>query len=128
MKINRRGFLASASAASVLANSDASVLAKGQLSLAASDPYAEPFSVAGKDVTVYTTAHQSDHRLSATDKFQFKHLGQPLESQICVFVDPSRTFQTILGIGGAITDASAETFAKLPAAKQLEILNAYFDA
>src|SRR5262249_45376431 len=34
----------------------------------------------------------------------------------------------ILGIGGALTDASAETFAKLPVAKQQEILNGYFNA
>ena len=57
----------------------------------------------------------------------FKPMGQPLETQICVFVDPAKTFQTILGIGGALTDSSAETFAKLPTAKQQEILNAYFD-
>src|SRR4029079_9654038 len=56
-----------------------------------------------------------------------KHMGQPLETQVCVFVDPAKTFQTILGIGGALTDASAETFAKLPKDKQQEILNAYFD-
>jgi glucosylceramidase len=54
-------------------------------------------------------------------------MGQPLESQICVFVDPSKRAQTILGIGGALTDASAEVFAKLPAAKQQEFLDAHFD-
>jgi glucosylceramidase len=42
-------------------------------------------------------------------------------------VDPSKTFQTLLGIGGALTDASAETFYKLPKAQQEEILKAYFD-
>jgi glucosylceramidase len=50
-----------------------------------------------------------------------------VESQICVFVDPSKTFQTFLGIGGAITDASAEVFAKLPKEKQQEFLEAYFN-
>src|SRR5215510_16588603 len=53
-------------------------------------------------------------------------MGQPLETQICVFVDPSKTFQTFLGVGGALTDASAETFAKLPQAKQHEFLGAYY--
>src|SRR5258705_27302 len=120
MRIDRRRFLANASAASVLA--------KSQLSLAAPNrPRLSEFSVAGKEVLVYTTADKSDHRISATDKIAFKHMGQPLETQICVFVDPSRTFQTILGIGGALTDASAETFAKLSPAKQQEILDAYFD-
>ena len=83
--------------------------------------------IEGKEVKVYTTADNSNYRLSATDTLLFKNLRQPLETQICVFVDPAKTFQTILGIGGALTDASAETFAKLPGPKQLEILNAYFD-
>jgi glucosylceramidase len=43
-----------------------------------------------------------------------------------VFVDPNKTFQTFLGIGGAITDASAEVFAKLSKEKQQEFLNAYY--
>jgi glucosylceramidase len=123
MKIDRRGFL--------LASSSACVLAKTQLSSAADLQPAHaptPFSLAGKDVTVYTTADKSDYRMSATDTVTFKRLGQPLETQVCVFVDPARTFQTFLGIGGALTDASAETYAKLPKPKQQEILSAYFDA
>ncbi len=44
-----------------------------------------------------------------------------------VFVDPSKTFQTFLGIGAAITDASAETFYKLSPAKQKEFMDAHFD-
>jgi glucosylceramidase len=42
-------------------------------------------------------------------------------------VDPINTFQTFLGIGGALTDASAETFYKMPMAKQKELMTAYFD-
>ena len=33
-----------------------------------------------------------------------------------------------MGIGGALTDASAETFAKLPKVQQQELLTAYFDS
>ena len=44
-----------------------------------------------------------------------------------IFVNPQQTFQTFLGIGGAITDAAAEVFAKLPAEKQEELLKAYYD-
>jgi glucosylceramidase len=88
---------------------------------------APPVPIEEKEVAVYTTAANTDSRLSATDTLRFKPMGQPLETQICVFVDPSRTFQTILGIGGALTDASAETFAKLPKARQSELLSAYFD-
>ena len=86
------------------------------------------FSTANKKVSVYTTADGTDFRLSKTESnLTFSDFGQPLETQVCIFVDPTRTFQTFLGIGGAITDASAETFAKLPKDKQQEILDAYFD-
>lgn len=86
-----------------------------------------PFSTEGKKVIVYTTADSSDLRLSITDTLEFKDKPQPLESEIAVFVDPEKTFQTFFGIGAAITDASAETFYKLPKAQQQELLKAYFD-
>lgn len=89
---------------------------------------AKGFSTDGKTITVYTTADSSDLRLSVTDTLQFKEMGQPFETQVCVFVDPTKTFQTFLGIGGALTDASAEVFAKLPKEKQEEFLTAYYDA
>ena len=86
------------------------------------------FSVADKKLTVYTTADTANYRLSLTDSaMPFKDFGQPRETEVCVFVDPTKTFQTFLGIGGAITDASAETFAKLPKEKQQEIMQAYYD-
>lgn len=86
------------------------------------------YSVEGKKVNVYTTADSTNYRLALTDSsLQFADLGQPMETQVCVFVDPTKTFQTMLGIGGAITDASAETFAKLPKEKQEEVLKAYYD-
>jgi len=80
-----------------------------------------------KKVKVYTTAEKSDYRLTQTETLEFKDSGQPFETEVCVFVDPTKTFQTFLGIGGAITDASAETFYKLPADKQKAVLTAYFD-
>ena len=126
MKIDRRGFLAASSSALVLAKSQLSSAANAQPS-ETSEPLEIEGRIEGREVAVYTTADKSNYRLSATDTLTFKPLGQPLETQICVFVDPAKTFQTILGIGGALTDASAETFAKLPKAKQQEFLNAYFD-
>jgi glucosylceramidase len=80
-----------------------------------------------RKITVYTSADSTNFRLTKTDSIPFTILNQPLETQICVFVNATKTFQTFLGIGGAITDASAEVFAKLPAAKQQEFLNAYFN-
>jgi glucosylceramidase len=38
---------------------------------------------------------------------------QPLETETAVFVDTHRSFQEVFGFGGAITDAAAETYAKL---------------
>lgn len=80
-----------------------------------------------KKITVYTTAEKTDYRLSQTGVLELTPFGQPLETQPCVFVDPAKTFQTFQGIGGAITDASAETFAKLPKEAQQELLTAYYD-
>jgi glucosylceramidase len=85
------------------------------------------FSTDDKKVVVYTTADSSNYRLSVTDTIEFKEMKQPLETQICVFVDPAKTFQTYLGIGAALTDASAETFYKLPKDKQEEVMRVYFD-
>jgi glucosylceramidase len=78
-------------------------------------------------IAVYTTAENTDLRLSRSEAGPFTASVQPLETEICVFVNPDRTFQTFLGVGGAITDASAEVFAKLPAAQQTKLLTAYFD-
>lgn len=87
------------------------------------------FSLDNKSITVYTTADTANYRLKKTDSaLTFTGFGQPKETQVCVFVDPEKTFQTILGFGGAMTDASAETFAKMPADKQKEFMKAYFDA
>ncbi|HYF29533.1 MAG TPA: glycoside hydrolase family 30 protein [Chitinophagaceae bacterium] len=83
---------------------------------------------AQQKATVFTTAQQTDLRITKSGELAFKEWKQPLESEPCVFVDASKTFQTMLGFGGAITDASAETFAKLPSESQEELLRAYYDA
>jgi glucosylceramidase len=88
---------------------------------------AAPFSVKNKTVKVYVTAKNTDNRLTATETLHFTDKPQPVETEVAVFVDPSKTFQTMLGIGGALTDAVAETFYKLPKDKQKELLTAYFD-
>ncbi|HYG40002.1 MAG TPA: glycoside hydrolase family 30 protein [Cytophagales bacterium] len=90
-------------------------------------PSKKQYSVDGKKVAIYTTAKDTDYRLSNTGSLDFKDFGQPKETEVCVFVDPTHSFQTHLGIGGSFTDASAETFAKMPKDKQQEILRAYYD-
>ena len=85
------------------------------------------YAAAGRNILVYTTADSSIYKLSKFTEIVFKPKAQPLENEVIVFVDPAKTFQTFLGIGGALTDAAAETFAKLPANKQQELLLAYYD-
>lgn len=86
------------------------------------------FNAQGKTISVYTTQKESDLKLSLESKTIFSSSSQPLESEVAVFVNPQKQFQTFLGIGGAITDASAEVFSQLSADKQEELLNAYFGA
>jgi glucosylceramidase len=85
------------------------------------------FSTSGKSVQVYTTANNTPMRLQPSEKLSFTTMGQPLETQPCVFVDPSHQYQTFMGIGGALTDASAEVFAKLSKDKQQAFMKAYYD-
>jgi glucosylceramidase len=80
----------------------------------------------GKEVTIYTTAEGTDKKLSLDTKKAFVNSTQPLETEVAVFVNPNKKFQKFLGVGGAITDASAHVFSKLSKDKQEELLNAYF--
>jgi glucosylceramidase len=88
---------------------------------------AVPYSAKNKTVKVYLTAEKTNNRLTATETLHFTDSPQPVETEVAVFVDPTKKFQTMLGIGGALTDASAETFYKLPKATQQELLTAYYD-
>jgi glucosylceramidase len=87
----------------------------------------EKYSTDGKEVTVYTTAKDTDLRLTKTAEKSFADADQPLEWEVAVFVNPNKTFQTFWGIGASFTDAAAEVFAKLPEEKQEEFLTAHYD-
>lgn len=76
--------------------------------------------------TVYTTAMANDTRYQKSIISPVKS-EQPTEDKYSVYVDPLHHFQTYIGFGGAITDASAEVFAKLPKDAQKELLSAYYD-
>ncbi|WP_421873052.1 glycoside hydrolase family 30 protein [Marinoscillum sp.] len=77
--------------------------------------------------SVYTTAENTELRLTRVGDVAFGLAEQPVESAISIFVNPNKQFQTHLGIGGAITDASAEVFAKLSSTNQQKLLELYFD-
>src|SRR6267378_80470 len=84
--------------------------------------------VPGKHAVVYTTAESTSFRLTPTDTLMFRPSEPTSEGKVYVFVDPRKRFQPLIGIGGALTDASAETFAKLPAAQQDDVIAAYYSS
>jgi glucosylceramidase len=57
----------------------------------------------------------------------FEPLVQPDENYPTIMIDVDKTFQTIEGFGGAFTDATAITFAKLPKEEQAKFLKLCFD-
>jgi glucosylceramidase len=75
---------------------------------------------------VYTTAHHTELRLTHTDSLEFRKFKQPLETEAAIIVDYGKTFQSLLGIGAALTDAAAETFYKLSDENQARFLEAYY--
>jgi glucosylceramidase len=83
-------------------------------------------NVKDKTIVLYTTAENTGLRLSSNGSLTFKQYDQPLEREPCVFVDDTKNFQSFIGIGAAMTDASAETFYKLPKEQQQELMQAYF--
>ncbi|MBN2487257.1 MAG: glycoside hydrolase family 30 protein [Bacteroidales bacterium] len=81
----------------------------------------------GVKASVYTTAKDTELRLSETGPVTFTEAVQPLEVETFVVVNPKKTFQSILGIGSALTDASAEVFALMSEKQQDEFMKAFFD-
>ncbi len=85
-------------------------------------PGAEP-----KEASYYLTARHSASRLEYKGRLAFEPLSQPDENYPTIMVDPTKTFQTIIGFGGAFTDASAVNFSRLSPEKKKEFLTASFD-
>lgn len=76
---------------------------------------------------IYLTAKNTGDRLADKGTVKAEPLPQPDEQMAVLFVDPEVKGQAIEGIGGALTDAAAETFYKLPPEKQQELIRAYYD-
>ena len=83
--------------------------------------------VSGKTAKQYTTSETGNLRLSYVGELEFKTQNKPLESDVSIFINQNKKFQTLLGIGGALTDASAETFFKMPVSKQKAFLKSYYN-
>jgi glucosylceramidase len=82
----------------------------------------------GSSALIYTTSKNSTERLSESKGLHFRPIAQASELEANIIINPDISFQTVTGIGGAITDAAAETFYKLPLQKQEELATAYFDS
>ncbi|MEO8533650.1 MAG: glycoside hydrolase family 30 protein [Flavobacterium sp.] len=80
-----------------------------------------------KKIEVYTTAENTKLRLSLSNSFILNAASKQTSPKVSITIDSKKTDQTFLGIGGAITDATAEVFAKLSPKKQQEFLTAYYD-
>ncbi|NQV77951.1 MAG: glycosyl hydrolase [Lutibacter sp.] len=90
-------------------------------------PHEQSSMIKHKTIQVYTTVHNSDLKLRLTDTLVFNDFQQPLETESAILVDPSKQFQTFLGIGASLTDASAETFYKLSKENQDRFMEAYYN-
>lgn len=103
----------------------------GALLAAASAQGAEVTSAAytpsGGAVTVYTSASGAPAQMVRSEVAALQPGHALTERENSIFVDPTRRFQTVMGVGGAITDAAAETYAKLSKAKRAEFMKAYYD-
>ena len=76
-------------------------------------------------LTVVSSIQATKDRLTVQPPVNFSQT-QPRGDVLTLF--PSIQFQNILGFGGALTEAAATTWLKLPAALQAEVLRAYYNS
>ena len=86
-----------------------------------------PIDISQMKSEIYITAHDTLLKLALTGSVKFNEFKQPKETDASIIVDPTKTFQTFLGIGAALTDASAETFYKLSKQNQERFMEAYYN-
>jgi len=86
------------------------------------------FSQQKNKIKVFTTAENTNLKLSLSNNLiSGTNTSEQNKATAFIVVDKEKTDQTFLGIGGAVTDASAEVFSKLSPKKQKEFLHAYYD-
>jgi len=76
---------------------------------------------------VVTTAQGSSQRFAAQTLGAPRPVSQPMETETAVFIDTRQRYQEVFGFGGAVTDATAEVYAKLTPSAQQAFIKAYFD-
>jgi len=75
-------------------------------------------------VREFCTARDTAHRLSELEPVEF--VPSTDSTKPSLFVDTAVHFQTIIGFGGAFTEAASVTLDKMPPHLRKEILDAYF--
>jgi len=70
----------------------------------------------------YITAKNSDQRLS---EISTNNINKRSKNRL--FIDESKTYQSIIGFGGAFTEAACYTLNKLSTKNKVKVLKAYFD-
>jgi glucosylceramidase len=86
---------------------------------------AAPLSLlaAGEGWTVYETAQGNGHLLSQVAT----PAAAPAAAADAISIDTGRTFQSMEGFGGALTESSGWVLEQLPADRRLEVLRRYYD-
>lgn len=77
-----------------------------------------------KRVQTVITAKDTGERLNICAGGTFRAKGQG--EQAAIELDPSKAYQTIIGFGGAFTEASAYTLSRITPEKRAEVLRRYF--
>ena len=81
---------------------------------------------APKLAAVVMTAKGTSLSMTPLPPVIFVDATQPLESEQFVLIDPTKRFQALIGIGGALTDAAADTLATLAPEAQDRVVRAFF--
>ncbi|MCD1654231.1 glucosylceramidase [Treponema zuelzerae] len=79
-----------------------------------------------KLVNIHETAKDSASRLSQLNPAE-REASSPKHLSCVVKIDPNRTYQTVEGFGGALTEASAYVLSALPEEKREEVIASFFD-
>ncbi len=87
-----------------------------------------PQAKTGRKLEVHLTARDTDDRLAALPALPLREgTGAPAAGHAVVTLDPDQTYQTIVGFGGAFTEAAAYTLSRMRPELRDEVLKAYFD-
>ncbi|WP_163192431.1 glycoside hydrolase family 30 protein [Clostridium thermarum] len=76
------------------------------------------------DVKVILTSKNTEDRLSEKESLSFESkAGKAVDIQL----DPTKTYQSIIGFGGAFTEAAAYTLSRMSEDKRQEVIEKYYD-